>query len=540
MREAEHGCHVFFIAVIMARYSQDITDPALFFTSDARKYQVPVIIITVKQEAVVSVIPVFPWQKTDILGLYGKDLASVGAVKGLYLGVTLTESFPKLMGPYVFLFLFFEALQVLGISQKYVFLPDIACLDISLWDIVLWGIILRDITLLGIALWGVILRGISLRGITLWGIVLRGIFLWGVILRGISLSGIILLGISLSGIILLDTSLSGIILLGTSLSGIILLGISFCGIHHRGVNHRGIHRRGIPALRPAVHYIGIRPPILGESGLFFRLCHAPLRHSPIESHILSGLHSSSILHVGTGWNGRADRDSGICRSRVPTPGIGIFGGLSLGIRIRWHGGLVQGIPIRRHDSLTQGIPIRRHDSLAQGIPIRRHGSLARGIPIRRRRGPCRFLRRSLPVLSYSDIGPGIAASPSKHFTLPQSTGFLPEVHPHLLPGPRPCPRLSTGHLRPVRSRMHSHFGLCSIILSHVIFWLCIIILIPLIICVFRTSGSCLCLHGRLAPHRYFMVLNRIFPRPPRLRIICGVPSCHCLICQLSSSQLHIR
>ena len=190
MREAEHGCHVFFIAVIMARYSQDITDPALFFTSDARKYQVPVIIITVKQEAVVSVIPVFPWQKTDILGLYGKDLASVGAVKGLYLGVTLTESFPKLMGPYVFLFLFFEALQVLGISQKYVFLPDIACLDISLWDIVLWGIILRDITLLGIALWGVILRGISLRGITLWGIDLRGIYLWGVILRGISLSGI--------------------------------------------------------------------------------------------------------------------------------------------------------------------------------------------------------------------------------------------------------------------------------------------------------------------------------------------------------------
>ena len=162
MREAEHGCHVFFIAVIMARYSQDITDPALFFTSDARKYQVPVIIITVKQEAVVSIIPVFPWQKTDILGLYGKDLASVGAVKGLYLGVTLTESFPKLMGPYVFLFLFFEALQVLGISQKYVFLPDIACRDISLWDIVLWGIILQDITLLGIALWGVILRGISL------------------------------------------------------------------------------------------------------------------------------------------------------------------------------------------------------------------------------------------------------------------------------------------------------------------------------------------------------------------------------------------
>lgn len=207
MREAEHGCHVFFIAVIMARYSQDITDPALFFTSDARKYQVPVIIITVKQEAVISIIPVFSWQKTDILGLYGKDLASVGAVKGLYLGVTLTESFPKLMGPYVFLFLFFEALQVLGISQKYVFLPDIACRDISLWDIVLWGIILRDITLLGIALWGVILRGISLRGITLWGIVLRGIFLWGVILRGISLSGIVLRGISLSGVILRGISL---------------------------------------------------------------------------------------------------------------------------------------------------------------------------------------------------------------------------------------------------------------------------------------------------------------------------------------------
>ena len=390
---------------------------------------------------------------------------------------------------------------------------------------------------MGIALWGVILRGISLRGITLWGIVLRGIFLWGVILRGISLWGIVLRGISLSGVILRGISLSG---------------ISFCGIHHRGVNHRGIHRRGIPALRPAGHYIGIRPPILAESGLFFRLCHASLRHSPIESHILSGLHSSSILHVGTGWNGRADRDSGICRSRVPNPGIGIFGGLSLGIRIRWHGGLVRGIPIRRHDSLTQGIPIRRHDSLTQGIPIRRHdslargipirqhGSLARGIPIRRRRGPCRFLRRSLPVLSYSDIGPWIAASPSKHFTLPQSTGFLPEFHTHLLPGPRPCPRLSTGHLRPVRSRMHSHFRLCSIVLSHIIFWLCIIILIPLIICVFRTSGSCLCLHGRLAPHRYFMVLNRIFPRPPRLRIICGVPSCHCLICQLSSGQLHIR
>ena len=78
----------------MAGHAQDIPCTALGFISNAGQYQVTVIVITVEQEAVIAIIPVFPGQKPDILGLDGEDFASIHTVKCLYFRIPLAEIFP--------------------------------------------------------------------------------------------------------------------------------------------------------------------------------------------------------------------------------------------------------------------------------------------------------------------------------------------------------------------------------------------------------------------------------------------------------------
>jgi len=60
MRKPEHGSHIFFAAVIMARNPQNIAYPFARLIAYTGKYQIPVIIIAMKQKAVVSIRPVFP------------------------------------------------------------------------------------------------------------------------------------------------------------------------------------------------------------------------------------------------------------------------------------------------------------------------------------------------------------------------------------------------------------------------------------------------------------------------------------------------
>ena len=82
MGESEHGRHVFFIAVIMSRYTQYITWAALGIFQTGQD-QVAVIIIAMKQETVISVNPGLSGKEADILGLDHQNLTAVFAVEGL-------------------------------------------------------------------------------------------------------------------------------------------------------------------------------------------------------------------------------------------------------------------------------------------------------------------------------------------------------------------------------------------------------------------------------------------------------------------------
>ena len=105
MGEAEHGGHVFFVAVVVARDAQYVAVSALGSVSDTGKYQIAVVIVAVEQKAVVAEAPVFSGQQADVLGLDSKDFYAVDTVEGLYLRVTLAKTVPKILRGGALLFL---------------------------------------------------------------------------------------------------------------------------------------------------------------------------------------------------------------------------------------------------------------------------------------------------------------------------------------------------------------------------------------------------------------------------------------------------
>ena len=79
--EAEHGRHIFFVAIVMPRDSNQVA--GLFsFSAQAYQNQVAEVVISMEQEAVIPIAPVFPWKAANILGADRKDLTAVLVVKG--------------------------------------------------------------------------------------------------------------------------------------------------------------------------------------------------------------------------------------------------------------------------------------------------------------------------------------------------------------------------------------------------------------------------------------------------------------------------
>ena len=81
------------------------------------KDQIAVAVVSVKEEAVVSISPHFPWKEADILGLDGQDIASAVVVKGLDLGIAVIKMLPHRIHPGLFLqpFLFWLGLAGIGL-----------------------------------------------------------------------------------------------------------------------------------------------------------------------------------------------------------------------------------------------------------------------------------------------------------------------------------------------------------------------------------------------------------------------------------------
>ena len=69
----------------------------------ASQNQITVVVVAVKQKAVIPVHPCFPRKETDILGLDGQDLAATAIIKRLDLRVGVAEEIPEFLGFHVLL-----------------------------------------------------------------------------------------------------------------------------------------------------------------------------------------------------------------------------------------------------------------------------------------------------------------------------------------------------------------------------------------------------------------------------------------------------
>lgn len=104
MWKAEHGRHILFIAEIMARNTEKISG-RLLRIQKLRQNQMPVIIIAMKQETVVSVSPDFPRQKANVLRFDGQDFTAVVIVKRKDFGILITHFLPDIIVSQFLIFL---------------------------------------------------------------------------------------------------------------------------------------------------------------------------------------------------------------------------------------------------------------------------------------------------------------------------------------------------------------------------------------------------------------------------------------------------
>ena len=101
---------------IMSWHSQKIAG-CLLRILQLRQDQVPVIIISVKQETVVSIHPDFPGQKPDILGFDGEDFAVIVIVKSQNFCVVTTHFFPDIRICKFFIFFPVKLCQTCGVFR---------------------------------------------------------------------------------------------------------------------------------------------------------------------------------------------------------------------------------------------------------------------------------------------------------------------------------------------------------------------------------------------------------------------------------------
>ena len=81
----------------MSRHAQNVAPPFAGF-SQSRQNQISVVVVTVQKKAVISIHPVFPRQKPDILWFDYQNLAAVGAFEGGYFGIGSTQTVPEGLG----------------------------------------------------------------------------------------------------------------------------------------------------------------------------------------------------------------------------------------------------------------------------------------------------------------------------------------------------------------------------------------------------------------------------------------------------------
>ena len=101
IRESEHGGHVFFIVVIVA-WNTDEESWLSLRSIQAGQNQITVIVVAVKQKAIIPVHPCFPRKEADILGLDGQDLAATAIIKRLDLRICVAEEIPEFLGFHMF------------------------------------------------------------------------------------------------------------------------------------------------------------------------------------------------------------------------------------------------------------------------------------------------------------------------------------------------------------------------------------------------------------------------------------------------------
>ena len=81
----------------MSRHAQNVAPPFTGFPQ-SRQNQISVVVVTVQKKAVISIHPVFPRQKPDILRFDYQNLAAVGAFEGGYFGIGSTQTVPEGLG----------------------------------------------------------------------------------------------------------------------------------------------------------------------------------------------------------------------------------------------------------------------------------------------------------------------------------------------------------------------------------------------------------------------------------------------------------
>lgn len=116
VRKAKHRSHVFLIAEIVPRHAQKIAWLTLRIVQTGQD-QVPMVIVTMKQKAVVPIHPDLPRKEPDILRLDGKDLTTLIIIKRQHSCIAALHPLPVPIWPGFLLLLPFQLGQTSGIFQ---------------------------------------------------------------------------------------------------------------------------------------------------------------------------------------------------------------------------------------------------------------------------------------------------------------------------------------------------------------------------------------------------------------------------------------
>lgn len=81
----------------MSRHAQNVAPPFAGFPQ-SRQNQISVVVVTVQKKAVISIHPVFPRQKPDILRFDYQNLAAVGAFESGYFRIGNAQAVPESLG----------------------------------------------------------------------------------------------------------------------------------------------------------------------------------------------------------------------------------------------------------------------------------------------------------------------------------------------------------------------------------------------------------------------------------------------------------